>query len=72
MKLLVILKSFGTLVADEDSQEIATASFENKASNEIHGGYGIVNNYKYSKEVQDYTVKQSKEIRQFKSRRIEI
>ena len=28
---------------------------------EIHGGYGIVNNYKYSKEDQDYTVKQSKE-----------
>ena len=25
------------------------------------GGYGIVNNYKYSKEDQDYTVKQSKE-----------
>ena len=54
-------KVLESLVADEDSQEIATASFENKASNEIHGGYGIVNNYKYSKEVQDYTVKQSKE-----------
>ena len=34
---------------------------KNKASSEIHGGYGIVNNYKYSKEDQDYTVKQSKE-----------
>ena len=54
-------KVLESLVADEDSQEIATASFENKASNEIHGGYGIVNNYKYSKEDQDYTVKQSKE-----------
>lgn len=54
-------KVLESLVADEDSQEIATVSFENKASSEIHGGYGIVNNYKYSKEDQDYTVKQSKE-----------
>ena len=34
---------------------------QRQVSNEIHGGYVIVNNYKYSKEVQDYTVKQSKE-----------
>lgn len=54
-------KVLESLVADEDSQEIASATFENKASSEIHGGYGIVNNYKYSKEDQDYTVKQSKE-----------
>ena len=36
-------KVLESLVADEDSQEIATVSFENKASSEIHGGYGIVN-----------------------------
>lgn len=51
----------GPLQAIEDHQDLARASFENKASNEIHGGYGIVNNYKYSKEDQDYVVKQSKE-----------
>lgn len=43
------------------SDSLAQARFVNRANDEIQGGYGIVNNYKYSDENQDYEVSQIEE-----------
>lgn len=44
-----------------DAINIKKAEFTNRASNEVIGGNGIVNNYHYDASQYDYQVKQSQE-----------